>query len=93
MKITRQREIYVKRERRITINCADAPSVRFCAACQSDSRFVTVDEAAILRRTTSRQIFRLTEAREIHSEETADGLLIVCLASLASSNAIPAHLE
>jgi len=82
MKITRKTNFFVERERRITIRFADRsvrPS-RFCPDCQSDSLFVTVDEAALARQTTSREIFRLVEANQIHFNETADGLLLICLA-------------
>jgi len=41
-----------------------------------------VDEAAILARTDSRTIFRLVETGRLHSSETAEGLLMVCLDSL-----------
>ena len=88
MKITSKREIYIERERSITIRFANGQSLRFCRSCQTDSRFVTVDEAAIMRRTTSREIFRRVETDQIHSAETNEGLLLVCLTSLLQSTEI-----
>lgn len=85
MKITTRREINIERERSITIRFIKPQSLRFCPACQTDAPFVSVDEAAIARQTTSRHIFHLVEAGEIHSFESNEGLLLVCLASLASS--------
>lgn len=86
MKITRKSELII--ERSVTIRfggaAAEQRSERFCRECASDEQFVTVDEAAILRGTTSRRIFYSIEAEQIHSLETVDGLLVVCLASLAS---------
>ena len=88
MKITSKKEIYIERERSITIRFANRQSMRFCRSCQTDSRFVTVDEAAIMLRTTSREIFHRVEAAEIHSAETNEGLLLVCLASLLQATTI-----
>jgi hypothetical protein len=45
-------------------------------------QMVTVDEAAILRGVDSRAIFRWVEAEQVHSSETANGLLRICLNSL-----------
>jgi len=55
----------------------------WCAACGAQSEMVPVDEAAILRRVDSRTIFRLVEAERVHSSETANGLLLICLNSLS----------
>jgi hypothetical protein len=42
-----------------------------------------VDEAAVLRRVNSRTIFGWVEANQVHSSETANGLLLICLNSLS----------
>ena len=84
MKITVRREINIERERSITIRLIKPQSLSFCAGCQADAPFISVDEAAVARRTTSRHIFHLIEANHLHFAETADGLLLVCLASLNS---------
>ena len=55
----------------------------WCAACDAQVEMVPVDEAAILRRVDSRTIFRWVEAERVHSNETANGLLMICLNSLA----------
>ena len=44
------------------------------------------NEAAALLQTTAREIFRLTEAGEIHFLETETGALLVCGNSLVSEN-------
>ena len=43
---------------------------------------LTPDEAAALARTTAREIYRRVEAGELHSAETADGRLLVCMSRL-----------
>jgi hypothetical protein len=43
---------------------------------------VTVDQAAMLAGVGSRTIFHWVEVGRLHSSETAEGLLLVCLNSL-----------
>lgn len=57
-------------------------AISWCAACNAQVDMVPVDEAAILQRVDSRTIFRWVEAKRVHSSETANGLLLVCLNSL-----------
>ena len=40
------------------------------------------DEAAKRARVSTRAIFRLAEAGDVHFKETSDGLLLICLNSL-----------
>ncbi|HEY0349239.1 MAG TPA: hypothetical protein VGC60_13900 [Pyrinomonadaceae bacterium] len=54
----------------------------WCAACDAQVEMVPVDEAAILRHVNSRTVFRWVEDRQVHSSETANGLLLICLNSL-----------
>lgn len=84
MKITRKRELIIECERSVTIKFGTASIERFCRRCADKGHFITVEEAAILRQTTAREIFRLIETNKIHFDEGADSLLIVCLASLWS---------
>ncbi len=55
----------------------------FCQSCESDAPHLSVAEAAALLQTTDREIFRLTEAGEIHYLETETGALLVCGSSLS----------
>jgi excisionase family DNA binding protein len=55
----------------------------WCAACGSQARMLTVDEAAAVAQTTSRTIYQWVEARKLHFTETADGRLFICLNSLS----------
>jgi len=51
---------------------------RFCRSCGTNELHITVAEAAALFSTTAREIFRLTEAGEIHYLETPGGALLIC---------------
>lgn len=85
MKIIARREIYIERERSVTTRTTDKTVFqRFCPECLIVTSFVTVDEAARLRQTTARKIFRLVERDSIHAADTSEGSLLVCFASLKS---------
>jgi DNA-binding transcriptional MerR regulator len=43
---------------------------------------LSIDDAAILAGVSSRTIFRWAEAGIVHSTETPEGLLLICLNSL-----------
>jgi len=75
-------EITIETERTLFIT-SPRKVMDWCVACGAQSEMVPVDEAAILRRVDSRTIFRLVEAERVHSSETANGLLLICLNSLS----------
>ncbi len=60
-----------------------------CAVC--GIQMLSVDEAAKFARVYSLTIYRLVEAGELHFEETKEGLLLVCSASLSAIK--PENLE
>ncbi|HKA21609.1 MAG TPA: hypothetical protein VKN18_25255 [Blastocatellia bacterium] len=55
-----------------------------CADCGDEVRLLTVDQASILARVNSRQIYHLVEAGELHFIDSECGLL-VCFKSLNGS--------
>lgn len=57
-----------------------------CADCDDQFTMVTVDQAVGIARLSARAIYGMVESDQIHFMETADGLLMVCLNSLASSS-------
>jgi len=61
--------------------------VAWCADCGVRAEWVTVDEAALLAGVSSRTIFRRAEAERLHSTETTEGLLFICLNSLGQIQA------
>jgi len=53
-----------------------------CTKCGDEVRLLTVDEAALLARVNSRQIYCLLEVGELHRIETTEFGLLVCFNSL-----------
>ena len=75
----------IERERRVMIRFGNNSGVgapQFCYLCQSDSRFLTIDQTAITCGLSSLEVFRLVEENRIHAIETGQGLTLICLASL-----------
>ena len=54
----------------------------WCRSCSRNVEMLSIDDAAILARVNSRTIFHWAESGVVHSTETSDGLLIICLNSL-----------
>lgn len=74
-------EITIETERTLVVSVAKK-AISWCAACNAQAEMIPVDEAAILQRVDSRTMFRWVEAKRVHSSETANGLLMICLNSL-----------
>ncbi len=74
-------EITIETERMLFIS-SPRKVIGWCVGCGAQAGMVPVDEAAFVARVDSRTIFRLVEAGRLHSSETAEGLLLVCLDSL-----------
>lgn len=81
MKIRRRTEINFEAERTLIISHRRNQTL-WCEACDKSVQMVTVDEAALIARSTSRAIFRKVEAGAIHFTETTDGRLLICADSL-----------
>jgi len=77
----RRTEITIETERMLFIS-SPRRVFSWCTTCGAQTEMVPVDEAAILRRVDSRTIFRWVEAELVHSSETANGLLLICLNSI-----------
>jgi len=73
------RTVVVSRIRRV---------ITTCVKCDARAEMVSVEDAAIVSGESSRTIFRLVEREQLHSLETSDGLLLVCLNSLSKSGAL-----
>jgi hypothetical protein len=56
--------------------------VVWCETCACLTRMLTVDEAAVVARSTSREIYRRVEAGELHFMETPEGSLFICFESI-----------
>jgi len=51
---------------------------RWCSDCALYVEMMSIDDAALFARVNSRTIFQWAESGEVHSSETAAGLLLIC---------------
>lgn len=84
MKTSSKTEIIAVTHRILTIKRGSRYRLAWCEECGNEVRMVTADEAAILAGLSSRAIYQLIEARELHFVETPDGIVFICLNSLGS---------
>src|SRR5687767_915008 len=56
--------------------------VTFCTECGRDCEMLTLDGAVQLTGRRGRELTGLVETGEVHSHETANGYLLICLRSL-----------
>ena len=84
LKIRRQTQITILTEKILTLAGSDVHIALFakCAVCAM--QMLSVDEAAKFARVNSLTIYRLVEAGQLHFEETQEGFLLVCSASLSA---------
>ncbi|MFN2576347.1 MAG: hypothetical protein ABR607_01505 [Pyrinomonadaceae bacterium] len=75
-------EITIETERVLYVS-PPGKVLSWCGKCDAQAEMVPVDEAAILRRVNSRTVFGWVEEKRVHSTETAEGLLLICLNSLS----------
>ncbi|MEP6637667.1 MAG: hypothetical protein ABJB97_13165 [Acidobacteriota bacterium] len=68
-----------------TVHLTRQPIREWCGLCSAEVLMLTPDEAAALAQSTARDIYRRVEARELHSIETDDGALRVCVNSLGGT--------
>lgn len=54
----------------------------WCSGCGTETTLVTPEDAATLSGIGARSVYRLIELEEIHSQDAAGDLLLVCLVSL-----------
>ena len=59
-------------------------SPAWCDLCAGRAGMLTPDEAAQWRGVSTRTVYQWVEAGSLHFAETADGALLICLASLAA---------
>ena len=55
----------------------------WCTACSRPVEMLSVDDAALVAHVSSVTIFRWAIAGDLHSSESADGLLLICPNSLS----------
>ena len=91
LKIRRQTQITILTERTLTVAVSGKQIFGECAECRGGTQMLSVDAAAKIARVNSLAIFRRLEAGDLHFEETKEGSLRVCSASLSAIE--PENLE
>ncbi len=56
--------------------------VAYCAQCGRDNEMLTLDGAVQVSGRRGRELARLVQTGEVHSHETANGYLLICVRSL-----------
>ncbi|MEO8573822.1 MAG: hypothetical protein ABI481_07615 [Pyrinomonadaceae bacterium] len=70
--------ITVETFQRTTMHSRRKAQIAWCERCAAETVMLAPNEAAAYFQTTAREMFRLTEASEIHYWETECGALLVC---------------
>jgi hypothetical protein len=78
----RRTEITIETERLLIIHRRKPPARAWCPSCDVEVQMITADEAAQLSFISSRLIYRLVEADELHYVETPENRLLICMDSL-----------
>ena len=74
-------EITVEMDRLIVFN--RTRKAEWCASCSRPVEMLSVDDAALFAQVSSVTIFRWAIAGDLHSSESAEGLLLICPNSLS----------
>ena len=81
-KPTRIRRVTINTERTFTFTSRSGVGAAWCAECGAEVRMVSVDRAAREAGVSEFAIYKLVDARAIHSREDGEGRVLVCLNSL-----------
>ena len=79
----RTARITIETERLLVISRSRSSIKRWCEACNANTEFIGIDEAAAIAGVSQRTIFRWAEAEALHLIETSDGKAMFCLQSIA----------
>ena len=82
--MAKAKKLFLLREKRETWRVRIDKKVHFamCPECREEVTWLTCAEAARVSDLSERDVFRLTERREIHFAESEAGSLRVCVRSL-----------
>lgn len=81
----RKTEIFIQTRERIFVRRAANELQMLCAGCQTETVFITPEQATLQTNANVREIFRRVEGGTIHFIETAEGITLICMASLLNS--------
>ena len=85
MKNRTRTEITIETERVLIIKKRKGSVLAWCPTCAGQVPMVKVDDAATIARVSSRTMYRWVESDKVHFAETPEGLLLICLSSLAGN--------
>ena len=85
MRTRNRTEITIETDRVLVLSRRKVSVVAWCHECGQRKKMITVDEAAAIAGVSSQTIYRWADAQKLHFTETADGVLMVCAASLTPS--------
>lgn len=84
------KKVFIRREvHEIVIVRRASRMLMFCPACGSHEDFLSLDEAAGVLQTGTREILRKIEANELHEGEAPNGQMLLCAKSLAGNADVP----
>lgn len=83
--MTKRTEITIETAR-VTVISKPKRMTGWCAECHQEVDWITIDEAARLAGSSSREVFRMIEGKDFHAEETGERILMICAVSLISSS-------
>ena len=94
----RRTEITIETERILVISKRCTSALAWCSGCGNRGQMITPEAAAKLANLSSRAIYRLVEAEELHFFETSDKRLWICVNSLqrlieTANQGLTAHPE
>ena len=81
---TEKTVITVETFQRTIVRSRRETRIAWCDRCMAETMMLAPDEAAALLQITTREIFRLTEAGDVHYSETESGASLVCRKSCAA---------
>jgi hypothetical protein len=81
LKIRRTIEITVEREEVFRIRKPINRTAVWCAECGSNAPMVGIEEAMVVLGISLQELVRRAVSRDVHSIETPDGELLVCINS------------
>ena len=82
MRIRRKTAVIVQTHQVTTVHLTRQPMRAWCGTCRAEVVMLTPEEATTLAQISARNIYRRVEVGELHSIETEDGALRVCVNSL-----------
>lgn len=83
--ITRRRTtINVERHETLVIKASAMLRTAHCPECSDEVALISLNEAVRISGLSSRSVYRLIERGQIHFTETADGIGLICPATLPS---------